>query len=181
MSSHGVFLVVGAAALQRKGDGRRDEIDDQEGEEEEHQFVEAGGSVESGWKCFWMKYQIVPTANMMSMSGDTSGSRIWKITMLGRATHPSAPLRAKTAAMLVDGLQDSERPAETLAHQAIRVGGSLGVGECHVFVLDAISAAQQRHGQVGIFGDGISVVASSLAHGGDAPRADRAGNDADRA
>src|SRR5579871_1320393 len=54
------------------------------------------GSVESGWKRFWIKYQIVPTANMMSISGETSGSKIWKMTMLGKATQPRAPLRAKT-------------------------------------------------------------------------------------
>ncbi len=28
---------------------------------------------------------------MMSMNGDTSGSRIWKMIMLGMATQPSAP------------------------------------------------------------------------------------------
>ena len=128
-----------------------------------------------------MKYQIVPTANMMSISGDTSGSRIWKITMFGSATQPSAPLRAEHSAMFVNRLQNAERPAETLAHQAICVGRRLGIGERHVFVLDAISAAQQRHGEVGILGDGIDVIAASLAHCGNAPRADRAGHDADRA
>src|SRR5580658_1477625 len=54
------------------------------------------GSVDSGWKCFWMKYQITPTTNMTSMKGETNGSRIWKMRMLGSATNPNAPSRAKT-------------------------------------------------------------------------------------
>ena len=128
-----------------------------------------------------MKYQSVPKANMMSMSGDTSGSRIWKITMLGSATHPSAPLRANTPLMFVDRLQNAERPAETLAHQSIRVGGRFGVSERHVFIFHAIAAAQQRHSQIGVFGDGVDVVATRFAYSGNAPRSNRARHHTDRA
>ena len=128
-----------------------------------------------------MKYQIAPTANMMSMSGETSGSSIWKITMLGNAIQPSTPFLAENPAMLPHRLQNAERPAKTLAHQAIGVGGSLGVGQSHVFVFHAVTEAEQSHGKVGIFGDGVDVIAAGLAHGGDAPGANRARYHADRA
>ena len=40
---------------------------------------------------------MAPTANIKSMKGETSGSRIWKMKILGRATQPKAPLRANAA------------------------------------------------------------------------------------
>ena len=39
-------------------------------------FWKLAGSVDSGWKNFWMKYHPTPTMNITSMNGDTSGSRI---------------------------------------------------------------------------------------------------------
>ena len=99
-----------------------------------------------------------------------------------RQRHPSEyTLTGEDSAMLVHGLQNAERPAKTLAHQAIRVDRRFGVGERHVFVFDAVTEAEQRHGQVGVFGDGVGVEASSRAHGRHAPSADRAGHHADRA
>ena len=83
--------------------------------------------------------------------------------------------------MFVDGLQDAEGPAEALAHEAVGVGGRFGEGEGHVFVFDAVAEAQQGHGEVGVFGDGIDVVAAGFADGGDAPCADGSGDDADGA
>ncbi len=139
------------------------------------------GSVESGWKCFCTKYQITPTTNITSMKGETSGSRIWKIRMLGSATNPKAPLRAKTPLMLEDGLQNSKRPAETLAHERVGAGGSFGEGQRQVFVFHAIAVAQQRHGEIGVFGDGIDVIAAGLADRLDAPGADGSGHHAHRA
>ena len=49
-----------------------------------------------------------------------------------------------------------------------------------VFVFHAIAVAQQRHGQIGVFGNGIDVVASRFANRLDAPGADRARHHADR-
>ena len=143
--------------------------------------MEAGRIVESGWKCFWTKYQIVPTANMMSMSGETSGRRIWKMTMLGSATQPSAPLRAKTLAMFIHCLQNPKRPAEALTHQAIRICRRFGISQRHVFVFDAITPTQQRHCQISVLGDRVDVIAAGLAHRRHTPGPDRTGNHADGA
>ena len=117
----------------------------------------------------------------MSMSGDTSGSKNLEDHDVGQR-HPSQrTFAADNFTMFIDRLQDAEGPAETLAHQGVRVGGRLGVGERHVFVFDAISQAQQGHGEVGVFGDGVNVVSAGLAHCRNAPGADRARHHADRA
>src|SRR5580704_16883982 len=42
-----------------------------------------------------------------------------------------------------------------------------------------MAIAQQRHGQIGIFGDGIDVEGAGRAHRGDTPGTDRSGNHAD--
>ena len=128
-----------------------------------------------------MKYQIVPTANMMSIKRRHQRQQNLEDHDVGQR-HPSQrSLARKHSAMLVHGLQNSERPAKTLAHQAIRIGRRLGVGQRHVFVFDAITAAQQRHRQIGIFRDRIDVVAAGLAHRRNAPRTNRSGHHADRA
>src|ERR1035438_3886813 len=56
--------------------------------------------------------------------------------------HPTqCALASEHSAMFINGLQDAKGPAETLAHQAVRVGRSFGISECHVFIFDAIAAA----------------------------------------
>ena len=99
------------------------------------QALEVGWVGDSGWKYLCTKYVIMPTKNMMSINGDTSGSRIWKMMMLGSATQPSTPLRANRAAVLPHRLQNAERPAEALAHEAARVGRGFSEGERPVFVI----------------------------------------------
>src|SRR6202790_98447 len=47
-----VFFVVGTAALQREGNCRSDKVDHQEGEEKQHQLVEAGGIGGVGMEMF---------------------------------------------------------------------------------------------------------------------------------
>ncbi len=100
--------------------------------------------------------------------------------MFGSATQPSTPLRGENLAVLEHRLQNSKRPAEALAHQAAGIDRSFGVGERAVFVLHAVSAAQQRHGKIGILGNGIGLVAAGFAHRRYPPRANRSRDHADR-
>jgi hypothetical protein len=65
------------------------------------------------------------------------------------------------AAMFEDGLQDAEGPAEALAGEAVGVDGGLGEGERLVFVDDGVALLEQVHGEVGVFGDGVGVVAAA--------------------
>ena len=82
-------------------------------------------------------------------------------------------------AMLPDGLQGSERPAEALAHQALGVDGRLSVGQRAVLVVDLEPLFEQVHGQVGIFGHGVERIAAGRLDRRGAPCADGAGHDGD--
>ncbi len=133
----------------------------QEAEEVDQQLVEAGGGGRLGVEV--AVDEVVDNAgqmNMMSMKGETSGSSIWKMRMLGRAKSPMALLRTKASAMLPDGLQGSKRPAEALAHQSLGVDGRLGEGQRAVLVDDLEAQFEQGHGEVGVFGDGVDGVAA---------------------
>ena len=113
------------------------------------------------------------------MKGETSGKRIWKMTMLGIATQPERALLLHRFDVLPHCLHDAERPAEALPHQAIRGGRSFGVGQRAVFVVHPITGLQQRHREIGVFGHGVMVIASDVAHGRCSPCANRARNNAD--
>ena len=114
-----------------------------------------------------------PRTNMMSINGETSGNKIWKITMLGSAIQPSTPFAGEGGAMLPDRLQNAERPAKALTHQAIGIDGGFGISQRQIFVFDAISRCSKGHGEVGVFGHGVGMVSAGLAHGRDPPCPDR--------
>ena len=76
------------------------------------------------------------------------------------------------SAVLEDGLQDSEAPAEALAHEAVGVDGGLGEGEGLVFVDDGVALLKDGHGEVGVLGDGVGVVAAGGFDGAGAPGSD---------
>ena len=78
--------------------------------------------------------------------------------------------------MLEDGLQDAERPAEALAHEAVHVDRGLGEGQRLVLVDDLVALFEQVHGEVGVFGDGVGVVSAAGLDRRGAPRADGPGN-----
>ena len=82
-------------------------------------------------------------------------------------------------AMFPDGLQDAEAPAEALPLEAVGVDGGFGEGEGAVFVDDGVALFKQVHGEVGVFGDGVGVVAAAGAYGCGPPRADGSGHDHD--
>src|ERR1700688_4986004 len=82
---------------------------------------------------------------------------------VGKRDESQSALARENAAMLKDGLQNSERPAEALPHKRVGICRSLGESERHVFVFHAIAVAQERHGEIGVFGDGIYMVASRFA------------------
>ena len=174
-----VFFIVGTPPLQRKRNRRREKVDNEECKEEQHQFVEAGGIGRVRMEV--LLHEIPDRAHgkhdvdhrRHQRQQNLENPNIWQ------RNPPQRTFAGHDAAMLVDRLQDPEGPAETLSHQAIRIRRRLGISECHVFVLDAISSAQQGHRQVGIFGDGIDVVATRLLHRGDSPCSNRTRHDAD--
>ena len=62
--------------------------------------------------------------------------------------------------MFPDRLQDSEGPAEALAHEAAGVDGRLGEGKGAIFVNHLVPLLEQVHGEVGVFGDGVDGIAA---------------------
>ncbi len=66
---------------------------------------------------------------------------------------------AEGSTVLEDRLQDAEGPAEALPHQAVCVDWGLGECEGLVLVDDGVALFEEVHGQVGVFGDGVGVVA----------------------
>src|SRR6266446_9583710 len=93
---------------------------------------------------------------------------------VGKCDESQSALACEDVAMLKDGLQNSERPAEALPHEGVGVGRSLGESERHVLILHAIAVAQQCHGEIGVFGDGVDMKATRFANRLDTPGADRA-------
>ncbi len=85
--------------------------------------------------------------------------------MLGRAKRPMARCLRMAPLVFEDGLQDAEGPAEALAHEAVHVDGGLGEGERLVLVDDGVALLEEVHGEVGVFGDGVGVVASAGVDG----------------
>ena len=79
--------------------------------------------------------------------------------MLGSATNPSTPFRANTPDVSTQ-IAESRTTSETLPHQAIRVDGSFGVSQGQVFIFHAQAPSQYRHGEIGIFCDGIHVIST---------------------
>ncbi len=72
-----------------------------------------------------------------------------------------------------------KRPAEALAHEAVCVDGGFGEGEGLVFVDDGVALLEEVHGEVGVFGDGVGVVAAGGFDGLGAPGSDGSGDDGD--
>ena len=66
------------------------------------------GSVESGWKYFWTKYQSAPTMNMMSINGETSGSKNLEYDDVGQRDPTEHAFAGKDGAMFPNRLQNSE-------------------------------------------------------------------------
>ncbi len=59
------------------------------------------------------------------------------------------------SAMLEDGLQDAEGPAEALAGEAVGRGGGFRKGEGLIFVDDGVALLEEVHGEVGVLGYGV--------------------------
>ena len=76
-----------------------------------------------------------------------------------------------------DRLQNAEGPAEALANEAVGVDRRLGKGERAVFVDHAVALFEQIHCEVGIFGDGVGVIAFAGFYRRGPPRTNRAGDD----
>ena len=112
------------------------------------------------------------------MNGDTSGSNDLEDHHIGQSDPAQRAFALQRGLMLPHCLHNAERPAETLPHQSVRGGGRLGVGEGPVLVLHAVAGLEQCHCEIGIFGNGVVMIAAGRTNRGGSPRANRARNDA---
>src|SRR6266850_2522845 len=82
-------------------------------------------------------------------------------------------------AVLPEGLQCAEGPAEPLANQLAGSIRRFGPGDGFLVVADAPAEAANGDGEVGVFGHGVRGNAAGGFDGFLAPRAERSGNDGD--
>src|SRR5487761_462597 len=123
------------------------------------------------------KSMSMKAAKKIDDGGDERQQNLEQKNVGQRYPAESAVARAADGvAMLPDGLQGAERPAETLANQGFDRVGDFGVTD-GVFVIENFPAvAANGEGEVSVFGDGVSRKAAARAHGFGAPGADGAGN-----
>src|SRR6266436_4683236 len=81
---------------------------------------------------------------------------------VGKCDESQSAFACEDAAMLKNGLQNSERPAEALPHERVGICRSLSESERHIFIFHAVAVAQQRHGEIGVFGNGVDMKATRL-------------------
>src|SRR5208283_1852552 len=118
-----------------------DEIDHQKGDEEDQQALEASGIGSVRMKVFLDEIPDHADSKHQVNERRDQGKQNLEDEDVGKRDEPQSALTRKNAAMLKDSLQDAERPSETLPHQRIGAGWSLGEGERAVFVFHAIAVA----------------------------------------
>src|SRR6266581_225401 len=82
----------------------------------------------------------------------------------------------KRVAMLPEGLQGAEGPAESLADELSRLFRGFGPGDGFFVVADAPTETPNRYGQIGVLGDRVCSDPARSFNGFLAPRAERAGH-----
>src|SRR4029077_12556877 len=121
---------------------RSDEIDHQKCAKEDEQPLEAGRIVR-----FRMKVTLNEIPDHAGRKHQVNEGRDqWKQNLededVRKCDESQSALARENAAMLKNGLQNSERPAESLAHERVGIRRSLGESKRHVFVFHAIAVAQ---------------------------------------
>src|ERR1017187_8340404 len=139
-----VAAVASVAALQGEGDDGGDEVDEQEHEEEQQQLIEAGGVGRLGVEVFVPDEVLERTDDEHDVDeGRDQGQQDLEDEDVGQGDESERAFAGKGRAVLPDGLEDSEGPAEALAHEAVGGGGRLGKGQGAVLVLDLVAVLQQ--------------------------------------
>ena len=118
-----VAFAGGVFALEGEGEGGGSEVDDQEGEEEGEQLVEAVGRGSFGVEV--LVDQIVDDAgdeHEVDERGDERQKNL-EDEDVGQSEQAHGAALADGSLVFIDGLQDAEGPAESLAHQAVGVAG----------------------------------------------------------
>ncbi len=175
----GIAFTGGVFALEGEGEGGGGEVDEEEGTEEDEELDEVGGAGGFGVEVF--------VDEVVDDAGDEHEIDEWGYQRehdledddVGQSEEAHGAAIADGGAVFPDGLEDAEGPAEALAGEAVGVDGSFGEGEGLVFVDDGVALLEEVHGEVGVFGDGVGVVAAAGADGRGAPGSDGSGNDHD--
>ena len=127
----------------RRSNSKRDrgsnKVDHQEGQEEHHQLLKAGRI--GGFRMEILLHVIPGHADDEHHVNKRRDQRKQDLKNqdVGQRDPAQRPLAGKDPAVLLDRLQDAERPAEALAHQAVRSRRRLGIGERLIFVLDPVA------------------------------------------
>ena len=175
----GVAFAGGVFALEREGECGGGEVDDEEREEEDEQLDEVGGAGGLGVEV--LVDEVVDDAGDEHEVDERRDERKQDLEDedVGQREEAHGAAVANGGFVLVEGLQDAEGPAEALTREAVGVDGGFGEGEGLVLVDDGVALLEKRHGEVGVFGDGVGVVAANGLYGGGAPCADGSGDDGD--
>src|ERR1022692_2366862 len=164
--------------LEREGNGRSDEIDHHEQREVHYQAMKAGRVRRFGMEIFadevrrrsYDKHDVNKRRDQrqQDLEDDHVGYRCPAQRSLLLYRGPVLPYR----------LHDAEGPAEALPHQPARLGWRLGIGQRAVLVIHPIACLEKRHGEIGIFGDGVVMITTGGANRSGAPGANGARNHA---
>ncbi len=115
----GVALAGGVLPFEREGEGGGGEVDEQEGEEEDQQLVEAVRGAALGMEV--LVDEVVDDAGDEHEVDERRDERQKDLEDedVGQCEEAHGAVLANGATMLADRLQDAEGPAEALAHQAV--------------------------------------------------------------
>src|ERR1035438_10015955 len=149
-----------------KGEGQRrcEEINHQKRYEKDQQALEAGGIGRFRVEVFLNEVPDRAYGKHHVDEGRDQRQKNLEDQDVGESDPAEDAFARDYVAMLPDGLKNSEGPAEALAHERIGAGGGFGEGESAVFVFDAMAVAQEGHGEIGVFGHGVDMVAASLVN-----------------
>ena len=174
-----VALVGGVTPLQAEGHRGGDEVDEQEAKEVDHQLFKAGRG--GRFRVVVAIDEVVDDAGHEHDVDERRNQRQKHLEdeNVGQGEQAHGLVADEGGAMFPHRLQDAERPAEALAHQAPGVDGRFSVSQRAVFVVDLEPLLEQVHGQVGILGHGVQRIAAGGLHRRGAPCADGARNHGD--
>ena len=174
-----VALAGGVFALEQEGQAGGHEVNEEEAEKKGEELVEAGRG--GGVRMEVAVDDVMEDAENKHEVDERrdEGQKNLEDQNVGQGEEAHGAAVADGELVFVERLEDAEGPAEALAHEAVGVDGGFREGEGLVFVDDGVTLFEEVHGEVGVFGNGVGVVAVAILDGGGAPGADGSGNDHD--
>ena len=159
--------------LQQESQQRRHKIDQHESQKIDHQLVHRRRA-----RRLRMEVPVHQILNHAPCKHDVDERRHQrqqdlKDQNVRQREEPHRPIRPRRRAMLEHRLQNPERPAEPLPHQAACICRSLSECQRTIVVDHPVAIFQQAHRQIGVLGHCVHWIAARLLHRPRPPRSNR--------